>query len=138
MEYNTQHIQDEIKLIDAEITYAKGKLHALEDLRLRLQELLNLMNNHISGLQLPMMRPTNGLSARSTPKGKVSFRIGLIEVLQDAKGKILDDREIWKRMQLKGVISESKRPEGFIGLHEKGIKEIQKVGSNGYRWIGPL
>ena len=67
------------------------------------------MNRDINGLQLPMIGPTNGRSTQSTPKGNISFRTGLVAVLQEAKGDILEDKEIWRRMQLKGVVSEAKK-----------------------------
>ena len=72
--------------------------------------------------------------ASNRPKGTISFRKALIEVLRQAHGPMVDT-EIWERMQALGAQSASKRPAGFIGLHAKREREIEKVGPRMFRWV---
>ena len=73
--------------------------------------------------------------ASNRPKGTISFRKALIEVLQQAHGAPMVDTEIWDRMQALGAKSASRRPAGFIGLHAKREREIEKVGTRTFRWV---
>ena len=70
------------------------------------------------------------------PKGSVSFRNGIVEVLRQARGESLVDTEIWTRMQAIGVQSDAKRPIGFIGLTAKRVPEVEKLDAHTFRWIG--
>ena len=132
-----QNLRDQLALIDADIEHTTKTLRALDGLRSAIEGLLAILDESVDGLQLPMMPASSKDSPQFTPKGHLSFRAGLISVLQEAKGEILPDKEIWKRMQVKGVVSEAKRPEGFISLHQKKISQIEKIGTNRYKWNDP-
>ena len=73
--------------------------------------------------------------AGNRPRGTISFRRALIQVLQQAHGAPMLDDEIWERMQALGARSASKRPVGFIGLHAKREAEIEKVAPRTFRWV---
>ena len=68
------------------------------------------------------------------PLGSVSFRKGLMEVMRQARGEPLIDDEIWRRMQALGVKSQSKHPQGFIGLWAGRLDPMEKVAARTWRW----
>lgn len=70
------------------------------------------------------------------PKGSISFRKGVIEVIRQARGEPLHAKVIWERMQEMGVRSATKQPGGFIGLTAKRVNEIEKSAPNTFRWVG--
>ena len=135
MEYDAEHIHEDLELIEVELERINERRKAFEGMRAQLEELLRLISN--DDRQLPLLPPSNERTKQSTPKGKISYKNGLVAVLRDAKGELLETKEIWRRMQLKGVVSDSPRATNFISMNAKGIGEIEKVGTNQYRWIGP-
>ena len=90
----------------------------------------------------PAMRlfdlPANGSS--NVPKGKVSLRSTVLQVIRDARGQSLHTAEIYKRARAAGASTEAKNPPAIIDLVSYSLKKsgqpIEKSAPRTWRWVG--
>jgi len=66
-------------------------------------------------------------------RGSISFESGVRKVLQDAHGEPLNNDEIWRQIQVLGVISNAKDPAGWIDWHARNLG-AEKVAPHSWRW----
>jgi len=76
---------------------------------------------------------------RRKPKGTVSLRSAVMDVLKEARGEPLHVKEIWRRAGAKGAQTASKSPLGAIDLTCYSILKyhptaLEKVRPRTWRW----
>ena len=127
MRRQMEYIRDELNRLDEERGALAAMLRGYEAWFRAKPE-----NGRKPQRQLPLGVPGRG----GKPKGSVSFRKGMITVLQQARGEPLDDEELWRRMQDTGVKSDSKNPLGFVRLTADRLEGAEKVSPKTWRWVG--
>lgn len=140
---DTQAIREQLTTFKTELErnrqeheYLRGAVKSLEGL-LRVYETENSeagLDGHGIVGQVPLA--TSKWRGGKTPKGRIGFRPGLEKVLRDARGEPLADAEIWKRMQVLGVVSESQQPLNWVNRTARNIEKIDESEPKVYRWVG--
>ena len=128
-------IRRHLEAVQAEMTRSQQEQEVFRELQASYGTLLQFHTETSPVHQLDMIPVTKERGEQQRPKGSLSFRAGLIQVLLEARGQELEDTVIWERMQALGVRSNAKRPAGFIGLTVKRVPQIEKVTSRTFRWI---
>ncbi|MDD5703022.1 MAG: hypothetical protein PHU23_13345 [Dehalococcoidales bacterium] len=64
----------------------------------------------------------------------ISFRDGVVKVLQNYKGKALGSNEIWQQMQVLGIKSKSNNPASWVDFTARQMKNIERVSPHVWRW----
>lgn len=117
MRRQMESVRSELNRVDAEREVLEGLLKAYE-----------------SWFRI---HPENGANPPATPPQLplegISFKDGLLSVLQQSRGEPLHVKEIWHRMREMGVSSNAKRPEGFVSMHANRIEGVEKVGPATFR-----
>ncbi len=76
------------------------------------------------------------------PKGRISVRQAVKQVLWEARGAPLHAKEIARRVVEKGAITTAKNPPGMMGLTATNLREsgvpVDKVQPNTWAWVGDL
>lgn len=124
-------MREHMEAIRAELTRIEGEQEALREMLHGYERWFRLHSEN-GTQQLEMAVGVRG----RRPKGTISFREGVRNVLRQARGEPLGDSEIWTRMQSLGVESDAKNPVGFVGLAVKRLPEVEKVAARTFRWIG--
>lgn len=115
----------------------RDELNRLDAQRAALETILRGYETFLRATSANGVKHTRQLAGRGgEPKGSISFRRGVIEVIRQARGEPLHAKIIWERMQEMGVESASKQPVGFIGLTARRVEEIEKLRPNTFRWVG--
>ena len=70
------------------------------------------------------------------PKGKISLRQAVREIVKGALGEPIHAKEIWLRAQALGAISQAKNPVATIDLTAYSITGMKKVAPRTWAWIG--
>ena len=131
-------IRRRLEEVQADITRGQQEQEVLRELQASYRTLLQFHTETSPVTQLDLIPATKQRGEQQRPKGRLSFKAGLMQVLLEARGQELEDAVIWERMQAIGVRSNAKRPTGFIGLTVKRVPEIEKVTSRTFRWIGEM
>ena len=87
-----------------------------------------------SAQQGKLLPDSNGTKP-TEPKGTISIRNAIIEVLKEA-GRPMKSPEIWELAYQRGARTGSKRPEAIAALNAYGIPGVRKVGPRTFEWVG--
>ena len=86
---------------------------------------------------LPLRKSAGGRGRK--PKGRISLRSAVREVLREAQGEPLHSRELARRVLERGAVSESKKPANVVALVALGLKRagepVDKVAPNTWAWV---
>ena len=89
---------------------------------------------------LPQPSLFDGVATK--PKGTISLRGAVVEVLKEARGEPLHVKEILQRITAKGAKTSAKSPLGAVDLTCYSIlkyhpKALEKVRPRTWRWLEP-
>ena len=128
--------------IRGELDQVKAHLESNEEEKIVLLDLLHGYEgwlrlygkkNGSGQVELPLAAP------RSTaPKGEVSMRGTIKEILRESRGEPLHSKEIWRRAQERGVKSSGKNPVGLIDLTAYTLMKtqpIERTAPRTWRWM---
>ncbi|PKB73421.1 MAG: hypothetical protein BZY75_01895 [SAR202 cluster bacterium Io17-Chloro-G7] len=127
--------------IQAQMDELRDELNRVDALQVALEAALRAHESLFKAISANGVKQTRqlalGVPGRGGgPKGSVSFRSGVIEVLKQARGEELHADIIWERMQAMGVKSEAKRPRGFVSMIAAKEEDIEKSAPGTFRWVG--
>ena len=97
---------------------------------------LRLHGETPSALQLGFSVNGEG-KGKTAPKGKLSLRRAVIQVLQDARGMSLHASEMWRLVQALGVQTSSPNPVGVVDFTAHSLKRqglVEKTAPRTWRW----
>ena len=135
------------RVIRQQLEEVKGELRMLKD---KEEVLLNLHQGLEGWLRLnaaPTPQPkassqlsltvpmSNGQHNGHRPH-PTSWRTLVGQVLKEAHGSPLHSKEIWIRVQAKGLTTKSKNPVGSVDLTALNIPEVERAGPRQWRWAG--
>lgn len=132
-----REVQEALKRNDEERDILVSLIHGLEGW-LRLHGTAPVVT-----LPLPtMVVPTEATGRRSSRvKGTISLRQAVQDVLKEAQGAPLHVKEILRRAQERGAVTESRDPQSVIDFVTYGLKTrdgapVEKVAPRTWRWAG--
>lgn len=110
--------------------------------------LLSLLNGfegwlrlHANGRSPQLTLPLETTQARTAPRGEISLRSAVLQVLKEARGQPLHSKEILVRATALGAATTSKDPVAIVDLTayslQKGGATIEKTGPRIWHWAGP-
>lgn len=131
---NKEQVQTQMEGVRDELNRIDAERAALDTIYRGYESLLKAMSSNgiKKNAQLALGVPGRG----GGPKGSISFRNGVIEVIKRAGGESLHVNVIWERMQAMGVKSAAKRPIGFISMIAGKEDAIEKSAASTFRWVG--
>jgi len=71
---------------------------------------------------------------KTVPKGSISIRQAIVEVLKQAK-RPMRAAEIWEHAYARGARTTAKRPDAIVALSAGAIDGIEKVGPRTFVWF---
>jgi hypothetical protein len=113
----------------------------LDGLEKRRQVLAKLIAGYeeLAALATPQEKRRRERSRNNQPKGRVSLRSAVLEVLKAAEGP-LKTTEIWKRVHEKGAETASKNPAAVVDLTTYQLKKsghpVEKTAPATWRYQG--
>ncbi|MEK7215203.1 MAG: hypothetical protein AAB289_06385 [Chloroflexota bacterium] len=139
------------KTVREQLTEVKASLKKNEDEHEVLLSLLTAFEGwlRIHGLptepqaaQLSLVAPSSAPLGRTKPKGAISLRGAILQVLKEARGAELHAKEIWVRVQGLGAMTTAKAPVNIVdlscwSLQGDGVQKV-KGQSRTWRWAGDV